>query len=406
MFHRTLESSLAKAWGQFPVVVMTGARQVGKTTLARSFLAQADYVTLDVPAEAELARLNPAEFFKPHSHPLILDEVQYAPNLFRQLKLLVDRDRKPGQYLVTGSQSFELMAGVTESLAGRCAILTLPPLSLPELPHASDLASTDAFLWRGGYPELWQKPDIDRSLWLGSYLMTYLERDVRNLLNVGSLRDFDRFLRAAALRAGQLLSYVDLARDVGISPHTAKSWISVLEASEQIFLLEPYHRQRTKRLVKSPKLYFTDTGLLTFLMGFTQAGEMPRHALWGAIWENLVVAEIRKSFLVQGRRPPLWFWRTTTGDEIDLVLELAPERFITVECKTAAQVDLSAVKALRSLKAEYGDACVAHAYVVCRTDRAYPLIKGGSIEAVPLVGRGGLLGTLRKDEIRVPKLLL
>lgn len=391
MFPRILRSYLAKAWQQFPVVVMTGARQVGKTTLAKKFLPEADYVTLDVHAEAERARLSPVEFFQPYSRPLILDEVQYAPSLFRQLKLMVDQDRHPGQYLVTGSQSFSLMAGITESLAGRCAILTLPALSLPELPDATNLASIDSFLWRGGYPELWQKPDLDRSMWLGSYLTTYLERDVRNLLNVGSLRDFDRFLRVAALRVGQILSYADLARDVGISPHTAKSWISVLEASQQIFLLEPYHRQRTKRLVKSPKLYFTDTGLLTYLMSFSNPAELPRHALWGAVWENLVVAEIRKSFLARGQRPPLWFWRTSAGDEIDLLVEVAPERFITVECKTAAQVDLSAVKANRVLKDEYGPDAVAKALVVCRTDRAYPLADAVT-EAVPLVGPGGLLG--------------
>jgi len=389
MFPRILNSHLAQAWKQFPVVVMTGARQVGKTTLARNFLPEAGYITLDVPAEAERARLSPAEFFQPHARPLILDEVQYAPSLFRQLKLMVDQDRRPGQYLVTGSQSFSLMAGVTESLAGRCAILTMPALSLPELPDATNLASIDSFLWRGGYPELWQKPELDRALWLGSYLSTYLERDVRNLLSVGSLRDFDRFLRVAALRAGQILSYADLARDVGISPHTAKSWLSVLEASQQIFLLEPYHRQRTKRLVKSPKLYFTDTGLLTYLMGFSGPSELPRHALWGAVWENLVVAEIRKSFHVRGQRPPLWFWRTSAGDEIDLLVEVAPERFVTVECKAAAHVDLSAVKANRVLKEEYGPDAVAQALVVCRTDRAYPL--AAATDAVPLVGPGGLL---------------
>jgi predicted AAA+ superfamily ATPase len=246
-------------------------------------------------------------------------------------------------------------------------------------------------LWRGSYPQLWQQPDLDRALWLGSYLATYLERDVRNLLAVGSLRDFDRFLRACALRAGQLLSYAELARDVGISPNTAKSWISVLEASQQIFLLEPYHRARTKRLVKSPKLYFCDTGMLTYLMGFTQASELPRHALWGAIWENAVVTEIRKSFLVRGLRPPLWFWRTSAGEELDVLIELAPERFVVIECKAAEQVDVSAIRGLRPLQAEYGVESVAKAFVVCRTERAYPLAAEGAIEAVPLAGRSGLL---------------
>jgi hypothetical protein len=391
MIPRISQRNLTAAWAQFPVVVLTGARQVGKTTLARAFLPEADYVTLDDPAEAAVARLNPSDLLGTRSTPLILDEIQYAPNLFRELKIRVDRNRVPGQYLVTGSQSFELMAGVSESLAGRAAILTLPALSLREIPGTKDLGAIEAFLWRGSYPQLWQQPDLDRTLWLGSYLATYLERDVRNLLNVGSLRDFDRFLRGCALRAGQILSYAELARDVGISPHTAKSWISVLEASQQIFLLEPYHRARTKRLVKSPKLYFCDTGMLSYLMGFTQASELPRHALYGAVWENAVVAEIRKSFLVNGLRAPISFWRTSAGDEIDLLIEKAPERFVVVECKTAAHVDASALRALRSLHSEYGAGSVAKAFVVCRTRRAYPLADGGIIEAVPLAGRGGLL---------------
>lgn len=283
------------------------------------------------------------------------------------------------------------MAGVSESLAGRAAILTLPALTIRELPGTKDLNAIDAFIWRGSYPQLWQQPDLDRELWLGSYLATYLERDVRNLLAVGSLHDFDRFLRACALRAGQLLSYAELARDVGVSPNTAKSWISVLDTSQQIFLLEPYHRARTKRLVKSPKLYFCDTGMLTYLMGFTEASELPRHALWGAVWENAVIAEIRKSFLVRGLRPPLWFWRTSSGDELDVLIEVAPERFVVIECKTAAQIEISAIRGLRPLLAEYGASSATKTLVVCRTDRPYPLSEGGSIEAVPLAGRGGLL---------------
>lgn len=391
MIRRLIECRLKSAWKQFPVVVLTGARQVGKTTLARNFLPQAAYVTLDFPAEAERARLNPAELFRSRPAPLILDEVQYAPSLLRELKARVDQHRVPGQYLVTGSQSFELMAGVSESLAGRAAILTLPALSLRELGDVSGIAAVDAVLWRGSYPQLWQQPELDRELWLGSYVATYLERDVRNLLAVGSLRDFDRFLRACALRVGQPLSYAELARDVGVAPNTAKSWISVLETSQQIFLLEPYHRARTKRLVKSPKLYFCDSGLLTYLMGFAEASELPRHALWGAVWENFVVSEIRKSFLDRAMRPPLWFWRTASGDELDVLIELAPERFVVIECKTAAQVSASELRGLRSLQAEYGADTVAKAFVACRTETGYPLAEKGHIEAVPLMGEGGLL---------------
>jgi uncharacterized protein len=389
---RIIQPRLTKAWQQFPIVVLTGARQVGKTTLARQLLPQANYVTLDIPAEAERARLTPSDFLASYANgqALILDEVQYVPQLFRHLKILVDANRQPGQFFLTGSQSFELMAGVSESLAGRCAIMTLPTLSLTELPDVN----SDEFLWRGGYPELWQRPDLERELWLGSYLATYLERDVRNILNIGNLRDFDRFLRAAALRAGQILSYSELARDVGIAPNTAKNWISVLEASQQIFLLEPYHRQRTKRLVKSPKLYFSDTGLLTFLMGFTHQEELFKHGLWGAIWENFVVAEIRKKFLTQGRRPPLWFWRTSAGEEVDLLIETAPEQFTVVECKTAAQVNPTALKSLHPLRSEYGEQSVTQAYVACRTNRSYPLNESNTMTAIPLNGKDGLLAKI------------
>jgi predicted AAA+ superfamily ATPase len=377
--------------------VLSGARQVGKTTLARNFLPQAAYASLDIVAEAEQAALAPQAFLQRHGTPLIVDEVQYVPTLFREIKTLVDADRRPGQFLLTGSQSFELMAGVTESLAGRNAVLQLPALGLPELAGVQSPAPLlDSFLWRGGFPEFWKNPELDRSLWFGSYVATYLERDVRNLLKIGNLRDFNRLLRALALRAGQILSYADLARDVGISPNTARSWISVLEAQQQIFLLEPYHRQRTKRLTKSPKIYFNDTGLLTYLMGFRNAAEIPAHALYGAIWENLVVAEVRKTFLSTGQHPPLWFWRTTAGHEVDLLVECAPETFFTIECKAASRVTASAGNILKIFRKEYGPASVRKSFVVCRTEQAYPLAQDDNVtlEAVPLSGPDGLLEQL------------
>ena len=180
------------------------------------------------------------------------------------------------------------------------------------------VASSNNFL-RLGLPKYYfSRPSLDRDLWMGSYLATYLERDVRNILNVGSLRDFDRFLRAAALRVGQLLSLSEIARDVGISPNTAKSWVSILEASQQIFLLEPYHTSAGKRLIKTPKLYFSDPGLLIYLLGFAEWSAVTHNAAWGSIWENLVISEVRKQFLNQGKRPPCWFWRIAQGEEIDL----------------------------------------------------------------------------------------
>lgn len=379
------------AFRQFPVVVLTGARQVGKTTLARALLPRARYVSLDHPADASQARLAPDEFLIRWPAPAILDEIQYAPELFRHLKTIVDQDRRPGRYLLTGSQTFALMDEVSDSLAGRAAVLNLPPLSIAEALTVTARPDIDTFLWRGGYPELWDRPDLDRNLWLGSYIATYLERDVRQVLNVGDLRDFDRFLRAAALRAGQLLSYADLARDVGLAPNTAKRWISVLEAGGQVFLLEPYHRQRRKRLIKAPKLYFTDTGLLCFLLGFRQPADLRSHALWGAVWENFVIAEIRKRLLATTRPPALWYWRTAHGDEVDLLIETGPERFLAIECKASERIDTGALKHISRLAEEYGPRSVPRARIVCRTPTAYPLGREKTARAVPMVGEGGII---------------
>ncbi len=391
MIPRSAAPALKNAFAQFPVVVLTGARQAGKTTLARWLFPDAAYVTLDHPAEADRARLSPEEFLAALPRPAILDEIQYAPSLLRVLKLAVDRDRRPGRFLVTGSQTLSLMAGASESLAGRAAVFTLPPLSLSEaLPHAS-MADTDRFLWRSGYPELWARAELDRDLWLASYVATYLERDVRQVLQVGDLRDFDRFLRTAALRAGQLLSYADLARDVGIAPNTAKRWLSVLVASDQIFLLEPYHRQRRKRLIKAPKLYFSDTGLLVFLQGFRNPKDLPAHALWGAVWENLVVSEVRKRLLASGRPPALWFWRTAHGEEVDLLVETAPQRFIAIEAKAAERINATVLRGIERFHAEYGAGAIVAARIACRSERSYPLEASLPARAVSLGAKNGLL---------------
>src|SRR4030042_1120573 len=228
---------------QFPAMLVTGPRQVGKTALVRYVFPDAEYLSLDLPSIAAQAESAPESFLRRHDRPLIIDEVQYAPSLFRYLKAVIDENH---------------------------------------------------YLFHGGYPELYASPSIDSSFWYGSYLTTYLERDVRNILNVGNLRDFDRFLRAVASRTAQILSYSDLARDVGIAPNTAKKWVSVLQASGQIFLLEPYFKNIGKRLVKSPKLYLCDTGLAAFLMGFENWEGIARHPVIGALWETHVVMKVVK----------------------------------------------------------------------------------------------------------------
>ena len=388
---RDISAVLTRAFAQFPAVVLTGARQTGKTSLVKRLFPRADYISFDIPREAEAAKSNAEDFLAGHSEPMIFDEVQYVPEILRHLKISIDRDRRASRYVLTGSQDFSLMQGVTESLAGRCAVLSLPTLSLPEVFPATTTTDMDTFCWRGGFPDLWQNREIDRELWMGSYMATYLERDVRNILNVGRLRDFDRFLRAAALRAGRLLSFSELARDVGIAPNTARSWLSILESSRQVFLLEPYHTNAIKRLVKTPKLYFTDTGLLLYLMGFQNWRTVSTNAAWGLVWENLVISETLKYFINRGKRPPTWFWRTAQGEEIDLLIEVGPERFLAVECKTATSGRATDIRGFSSLRSAYGEQALIKGAVVCRAKIPGVVHDDPAMAVLPLAGKGGFI---------------
>jgi predicted AAA+ superfamily ATPase len=386
---RSLTPRLTKALRQFPAVLVSGARQAGKTALCRHVWPAANYVSLDLPAEADSARSEPETFLQRHPAPLIVDEIQYAPELLRYMKATVDQDKRPGQYLITGSQDFALMQGVTESLAGRCAVLTLPTLSLTEV-GARTTSAIDNLAWRGGWPELHARPELDRELWLGSYLATYLERDVRNMLNIGSLRDFDRFLRAAAYRTGQLLSLSEMARDVGIAVSTAKTWISLLAASHQLILLEPWRVNPGKRLIKSPKLYFQDTGLLLYLFGFRTWTDVMANAAWGAIWENIVVSECRKAVLNAGQATSLYYWRTVNGEEVDVLIETGHRRVIAMEVKASERPGTDDLKGLASFTRLYGPDVMESQAVVCRTSAGYPLGASGC-RAVSLHEAVGLL---------------
>jgi predicted AAA+ superfamily ATPase len=377
---RKYEKTLKAMSRQFPAIVVTGPRQVGKTALVRKVFPMADYVSLDLPSVASQAETVPEEFLQRYKSPLIIDEVQYAPSLFRYLKAMIDKERNPGRFILTGSQNFLLMQGISESLAGRCGVLNMLNLSAAELNEAFHRFDENRYLFQGGYPELYAGPAVDPSFWYASYVTTYLERDVRNILNVGNLRDFDRFLRAVASRTAQILSYSDLARDVGIAPNTAKKWISVLQASGQIFLLEPYYRSLTKRLVKSPKLYLCDTGLAAFLMGFENWEGLSRHPMIGALWETHVVMQVVKHLFAQGKTLPLWFWRTSQGEEVDLLIERGGQ-FIAIECKYAEHVERSSLKGMHGLVKSYGQKSLMAGYVASRTPRPYKLTE--NISSVP-----------------------
>jgi len=331
---RTAAATLQRMAAGFPVLALTGPRQSGKTTLARSAFPELSYVNLEDPDTRALARADPRRFFARHAGGAILDEVQRAPELLSYLLALSDAAAHMGRWVLTGSQQFGLMDGISQSLAGRAGLLTLLPLSQAELRQYAPAATLEERLWRGSYPALYaahRQPEPHH--WFASYVATYIERDVRQLLNVGNLLTFQRFLAMCAARSGQLLNLNSLAADCGISQPTARQWLTVLQASHIVSLLPPYHRNFGKRLVKAPKLYFLDTGLLCYLLRIGSAQELQVHAARGAVFETWVVAETLKHRLHQGLAPDLHHWRDNHGLEVDLVFEHAG-RLHGVECKS------------------------------------------------------------------------
>ncbi len=354
MIPRTLAAPLRQAARQFPVVTLTGPRQSGKTTLVRHVFPRYEYVSLELPDLRRLALEDPRGFLAQFRKPVILDEVQRAPELFSYLQVLVDEHPdRTGRFILTGSQNFLLLESISQTLAGRCAVLHLLPLSLAELqgraplslgtlgrrvpprrkPPPKDMLQT---LFAGFFPRIHDRK-LPPPVWLASYYQTYLERDVRQVLNVGDLESFGRFVRLCAGRCGQLLNLSSLASDCGVAHTTARRWLSVLEASFVIVLLRPYHRNFGKRLVKSPKLYFLDPGLLCFLLQIRSPEELFQRAERGAVFESFVLAELFKNFLHRGQQPTIFYWRDSTGHEIDFLLDLG-SRLVAVETKSAQTI--------------------------------------------------------------------
>jgi predicted AAA+ superfamily ATPase len=337
MLKRLLDIYLLRDARHYPVLTLTGPRQSGKTTLARATFPSHRYVSLEQLDQRGFAREDPLGFLAQFQGPVIIDEVQHVPDLLSYIQVAVDEDPSPGRFILTGSHNFLLMSRVSQTLAGRCGVLNLMPFSRAELegqkqaepdtaPALFSNRKTRLQLWQtlrtGFYPRIHDR-QIPPEVWLADYIQTYIERDVRSLSNIGDLNAFERFLALCAGRAAQLLSYSGLASDCGISVDTARRWISVLKTSFIVFLLPPHHRNFNKRVVKSPKLYFYDTGLLCQLLGIRETDQIVSHPLRGAIFENYVVAEVAKAYLHHRRTPPLFFWRDRTGHEVDLLIEKA-----------------------------------------------------------------------------------
>lgn len=345
MFPRILEKPLKKAAGKYSVVALMGPRQSGKTTLAKKVFPNKTYVSLENPATRAFAMEDPQGFLAQYPQGAVFDEAQRVGSLFSYLQTIVDEKGRPGMFVLTGSQNFGLMENVTQSLAGRVAIHKLLPFSLEELRKASlPISPLDRLMFTGGYPRIYDR-DLEPTDWLGNYVETYLERDVRSLKNVGDLADFQKFLRMCAARSGQLVNLSSLGNDCGISHNTAKAWLSVLEASFLVILLRPHFKNFNKRLIKSPKLYFLDTGLLCYLLGITRSEELATHSMRGAIFETFVVSELVKSRFHRSVPFNLFFWRDKGGDEIDVLIEKG-EQLIPVEIKSGQTVTEDYFKSL------------------------------------------------------------
>ena len=330
----------------YPLVALTGPRQSGKTTLSRAAFPEKPYASLEDPDNREFAFTDPRRFLSQYPDGAILDEAQRVPALFSYLQTRTDLDGRMGQFVLTVSQQFGLLSGITQSLAGRVGMVQLLPFSSGELQEAGKLPPTiDELLYAGGYPPLHDRP-LKPQQWHAGYVATYLERDVRQLINVRDLTLFQRFLRLCAGRTGQLLNLSSLANDCGITHNTASAWISILEASYILFRLPPHHRNFNKRLVKTPKLYFYDTGLAAWLMGIQNADQLAIHPQRGALFETWVVGELLKGRYNRGLPSNLFFWRDNTGNEVDLIVDQGAS-LIPVEIKSGQTITADYFTGLR-----------------------------------------------------------
>jgi predicted AAA+ superfamily ATPase len=306
---------------KMPVISITGPRQSGKTTISKMCFPDYDYVNLENPDTFEEARADSRFFLTRHKKGLIIDEIQLLPELFSYIQTISDISGKTGEFILTGSQNFLLSAKIAQSLAGRVFITHLLPFSIDELRQSKILQGNPSqFIFKGFYPRIYDK-DIAPNMFYPSYIQTYTERDVRQIINVSSLHLFQKFMRLAAGRIGQMLNYNSIATELGVDLKTVKSWFSILEASFITFFLQPHYQNFSKRLLKSPKLYFYDTGLACSLLGIRKEEEVDMHWAKGALFENLLIADMMKNYYNRAQIPPLYYWRDSTGNEVDCIID-------------------------------------------------------------------------------------
>ncbi len=355
MITRDITSELLAAVAEYPVATILGPRQSGKTTLARTTFPDKPYFSLEDPDVRMAAEADPRGFLSRVPEGAVLDEIQRLPLLLSYLQGIVDATRKRSMFILTGSHQPELQQGISQSLAGRTAVLTLFPFSFKELQNYRQDWDPFDLIVKGAYPRL-HEDGLAPGRFFNSYLQTYVERDVRALINLKDLRQFQQFFVLLAGRVGQVINYASLSNDVGVSGTTVKNWISVLKASFVVWELAPFHENIGKRVIKSPKIFFSDTGLLSFLLGIETAEQASRDPLRGALFENLVLLEILKNQTNAGKRPELYFYRDTNGNEVDLIFK-AQRKLIPVEIKSAETFHPQFIKGIERFRNVAGDRC-------------------------------------------------
>ncbi len=375
-YSRQIEKVLKKAVKDYRIIVVTGARQTGKSTLLKHvFGSSFSYVTLDDPKILKLAKEDPELFFSEFKSPLIIDEIQYAPELLPYIKIIVDKASTRGQFIITGSQQFTLMKGLQETLAGRAVLFNLAPMSVFEGPKETQQYEFKAL--NGSYPEVVAYKNMGSSNWHGSYMNTYIEKDIVSHYRVEKITSFKNLVFLLAARTSQVLNYQSLSNDLGVSSVIVKSWIKMLEASQIIYLLKPYHTNLGSRIIKSPKLFFMDVGLAAYLCGIESSVMLFRSVQAGSLFENFVIQEIVKYYINQGKTPPMYYYRTNNGLEVDLIIEKKLGRIIPCEIKLSKTPNkgmISGITRFRKLN-QTKNVTIENGVVISQASKKFPLTR-------------------------------